>query len=171
MQPGTFPEIEVRGGRVNFKLADRKSVFYLTDVDAGVTLSPDSDGAFSLRFTGAPARSDKPAQGFGTMKGRGRFWLRQTTEPEVDLTVDLERGFLEEILKLTTGRDFGLHAVLTSRTRVAGPISKMQLTGRMEFGEIPRWAILPGKSNALTLTYKGEIDYRAQNLTVATEPR
>ncbi len=170
VQATRFPEIEVRAGRVNFKLADRKSVFYFTDVDADVTLSPDSDGAFSLRFTGAPARSDKPAQGFGRMKGRGRFWLRETIEPEVDVTVDLERSFLEEILKLTTGRDFGLHAVLTARTRIAGPLSKMQLTGRMEFGEIPRWAILPGKSNALTLNYKGEIDYRAQNLSIATEP-
>ena len=165
-----FPEIEVRGGRVNFKVADRKSVFYFTEVDADVTLSPDSDDAFSLRFTGAPARSDKPAQGFGQMKGRGRFWLKPSREPEVDVTVDLERGFLEEILRLVTGRNYGLHAVVTARTRVAGPLSRMQLTGKIELGEIPRWAILPGRSNAITLTYKGDIDYRGQTLTIATEP-
>lgn len=165
-----FPEIEVRSGRVNFKLDNQKSVFYFTSVDANITLSADSSGAYSLQFIGSPARSDKPAQAFGKFRGRGRFWLLQTAEPQVDVTFDLERSFLEEILRLTTGRDFGLHAILTARTRLVGPLSKINLSGRLEMGEIPRWAILPGTSNQWVVNYKGEIDYRAQQLDFSTDP-
>ncbi len=170
MDSTSFPEIEVRGGRINFKLANRKSVFYFTDVDGEITLSPDSNGAYSLNFTGAPARSDRPAQGFGKIRSRGRFWLPQTTEPQVDVTIDLERSFIEEILRLMTGRDFGLHAVLTARTRLTGPLSNINLTGRLELGEIPRWAILPGSGSQWAMNYKGGIDYRMQQLAISTDP-
>ncbi len=165
-----FPDIEVQGGRVNFKLANHKSVFYFTAVDGVVTLSPDSDGAYSVRFTASPARSDKPAQAFGQFRSRGRFWLPESSEPKLDITFDLERSFLEEILRLTTGRDFGLHTVLTSRTRLEGPLSNIGVTGRVEVGEIPRWAILPGSGSQWVVNYKGVIDYKAQQVAIATDP-
>ena len=165
-----FPEIEVQGGRVNFKLANHKSVFYFTAVDGVITLSPDADGAYSVRFTASPARSDKPAQAFGQFRSRGRFWLPESTEPTLDITFDLERSFLEEILRLTTGRDFGLHTVLTARTRLVGPLSNIAVSGHVDMGDIPRWAILPGSGSQWVVNYKGVIDYKAQQLSVATEP-
>ena len=165
-----FPEIEVRGGRVNFKFANRKSVFYFTEVDGVITLSPDSDGAYSVRFTASPARSDKPAQAFGQFRSRGRFWLPEWSEPRLDITFDLERSFLEEIMRLTMGRDLGLHTVLTSRTRLEGPLSNIGITGRVEVGEIPRWAILPGSGSQWVVNFKGVIDYKAQLLSIATDP-
>ncbi len=49
---GAMPAINIRGGRVNFKFGDTKSVFYFDDADLDV--SPSSDGV-ELRFSGQPS--------------------------------------------------------------------------------------------------------------------
>ena len=54
---GAMPAIKMRGGRVNFKFGDTKSVFYFNDADFDV--SPSDDGSVDLRFSGAPSRTDQ----------------------------------------------------------------------------------------------------------------
>ena len=69
----SLPTIKVRGGRVNFKFAQTKSVLYFDDTDLDV--SPGYDGAVDLRFSGVPARTDQSAQNFG------HFYVRGTAAP------------------------------------------------------------------------------------------
>jgi hypothetical protein len=71
--PATLPAIKMRGGRVNFKFADTKSVLYFDDTDLEV--APGEGGAVELRFSGVPSRTDQGAQNFG------HFYVRGTATP------------------------------------------------------------------------------------------
>ena len=73
----SLPTIKVRGGRVNFKFAQTKSVLYFDDTDLDV--SPGDNGAVELRFSGVPARTDQSAQNFG------HFYIRGTASPPLNL--------------------------------------------------------------------------------------
>lgn len=91
----TMPALRMRGGRVNFKFGDTKSVFYFDDAD--LDIAPNSDGSLDLRFGGAPARTDQSAQNFG------RFFINGAAAPgnrKLDFKVELERSSLEETMRL-----------------------------------------------------------------------
>jgi hypothetical protein len=91
-----IPELHVRSGRINFKFGDTKSVFYLTNTD--LDIAPPSHGAatWSVDFTGEPARTDKPAHGFGEFIARGRW--TQSGAGRLDLDVRLEKSEIGEIV-------------------------------------------------------------------------
>src|SRR3984957_1586335 len=90
---GAMPAIKMRGGRVNFKFGDTKSVFYFDNADLDV--SPSMDGSAELRFVGAPSRSDHAGQNFGLFSVRGQ-WSAQ----RVDLKIELEKSAVEEVARL-----------------------------------------------------------------------
>ncbi len=65
----TVPDIQIRGGRIDFKFGDTKSVFYISDAD--VDVYPNENGEVVIRFSGAPARTDQASQSFGELTARG----------------------------------------------------------------------------------------------------
>ena len=90
----SFPSVHLIDGRVNFKFGDTKSVFYLLNTD--VDLWPPSragqrPGTFAVHAE--PARTDRPARGFGSFSARGQ-WNPVTTAPS-PLDVKLEKSELE----------------------------------------------------------------------------
>ena len=68
-----LPSVEVRSGRLYFKQDDTKSGFYVLDTD--VDISPRDGGrrGFDIKFSAGPARTDRTAQAFATMRGRGQW--------------------------------------------------------------------------------------------------
>ena len=54
-----FPSIQIRSGRINFKVGDEKSTFYFSDADIDLDPAPDR---LEFRFRGEPARTDRAAQ-------------------------------------------------------------------------------------------------------------
>jgi hypothetical protein len=154
---GAMPAILMRGGRVNFKFADTKSVFYFSNADLDV--APSRDGSVELRFTGAPSRSDRPAQNFGNFFVRG-VWSAQ----KVDMRIELEKSALEEVARLIDRRGFGLHGVIALDARLYGPPSQIALTGNIQVNDVHRWDLLPQSGGGLRVGYKGMLDLRNDRL-------
>jgi hypothetical protein len=125
-----IPELHVRSGRINFKFGDTKSVFYLTNTD--LDIAPPSHGAatWNAEFTGEPARTDKPAHGFGEFIARGRW--TQTGVGRLDLDVRLEKGAIGEIVALLHGFDAGIHGTVAARMHLAGPLDDIRISGNMD---------------------------------------
>ncbi len=163
---GAFPRILVRSGRINFKLGDVKSAFYVTNADLDLTPPRAPGEAWNVRFSGEPARTDRPAQGLGRLAGRGRW----TPGERLQLALELERSYLEEISALLAGRDLGLRGQVTSRALVAGPVSDLEITGRAQLRGFRRWDLMPAWGADLEFDYRGRLDLPGQRLTLEASP-
>lgn len=154
---GAMPAINMRGGRVNFKFADTKSVFYFSDADLAV--APSMDGSIELRFTGEPSRSDRSAQDFGHFFVRGVWSARS-----VNMRVELEKSALEEVARLIDRRGFGLHGVIALDAQLSGPPSHLDVTGNIQVNDVHRWDLLPQSGGGLRVGYTGMLDLRNDRL-------
>ena len=125
-----IPELHVRSGRINFKFGDTKSVFYLTNTDLDIAPPSHGAAAWNAEFTGEPARTDKPAHGFGEFIARGRW--TQTGVGRLDLDVRLEKGAIGEIVALVHGFDAGIHGTVAARMHLAGRLNVPAQTIEME---------------------------------------
>jgi hypothetical protein len=161
-----FPSIEVRGGRINFKFGENKSVFYLRDADIDID-ALDADRV-QVWFSGQPARTDRAAQNFGRLLAKGIWSRRQGQEAHLDLTAELERSAMSEIAKLFDSNPIGVHGLMASRARIRGPISNLAISGQLKLDDIHRWDLMPAKSGGWNLTYRGTLDIVKHRLEVET---
>lgn len=162
-----LPAIQVRDGRLNFKFGDTKSVFYMTNAD--VDVSPGSQGEdVSVAFEGQPARTDRPAVGFGRFTGRGQWKPSASGEGQLAVNVQLEKSNIADISTLLYGRDAGLHGIVSSSARIAGPLSGLKIEGQIQVADIHRWDLLPGRGEGFPIDYSGSIDLRAQSVRIET---
>jgi hypothetical protein len=153
------PAIHVRNSRIHFKFGDTKNVFYLTETD--LDLSPTVTGDWKIACSGRPARSDRPARGFGSFTARGR-WYRDVSR--VDLDVQVDHTNLGEVTALIGGQDAGVHGSFSSRLHIAGPLQNLGITGRLDLADVHRWDMLPGNSQGWTLWLGGRLDLIRQQL-------
>jgi hypothetical protein len=158
-----LPEIRITEGRLNFKFGDVKSPFYLTGAD--VVVSP-SAGGLNLRFSLAPARTDRSSAGYGTFKGRGRW-----AGGRIDLDVELERSSVEELVTLARGQSLGLHGSIESRAKVSGPVANAQITGWFELEDVHRWDLIQGHTGSVRMNYRGSMDLSGQRLDLVADGR
>jgi hypothetical protein len=154
---GSMPAIKMRTGRVNFKFADTKSVFYLSDADFDV--APSDDGSVELRLSGEPSRTDQAAHRFGHFFVRGR-WNRES----IDMRVELERSALEEVARLLDQRGFGLHGVIALDAQLSGAPSNLAVTGHVQIDDVHRWDLLPKRGGGWSVAYRGTLDLRGERL-------
>jgi len=136
-----IPELHVRSGRINFKFGDTKSVFYLTNTDLDIAPPGRGAAAWSVDFTGQPARTDKPAHGFGDFLARGRW--TPTGGGRLDLDVRLEKSAISEIIELLHGHDAGIHGTVSAHMRLAGPLDDIRITGNIDAEDVHRWDQMP----------------------------
>ena len=163
---GSLPGIEVSEGRLNFKSRDLKSVYYLAEADLSVEASGSQQ--LSLRFSGVPARTDRPAHGFGRLSGRGSVSVPERGAGRLELNLALERTAAAEILTLLQGRGAGLGGFVRSQARLVGGWSNIEISGRMELDDFERWGwLFPGNSG-WGMDYKGALDLENQTLEVET---
>lgn len=164
---GDLPDLEVRGGRLNIKIDGTKSVYYFTSTD--LDFSAQTGGqSFDIWFRGEPARTDRPAQGFGQVTGRGR-WLRpESGEPKLEIDYRLEPSTIEELTTLLASRDVGLHGMVESRGRLSGPVSAMELTGQLELNDLHYWN-QPPRPGKLRVGYRGLWNLTNQEFRVSTD--
>jgi len=167
-QGPAFPAIRIRGGRINFKFGDLKSVFYFTDPDIDVAPPSRQDGEWRIRFSGQPARTDRAAYGFGRFAGRGRWRPEARTGGQLEFFLDLEKSPVAELITLLHGHDIGIHGQISSRARLAGPVSGLEITGRLQVGDIHRWDLMPPHGEGWPLDYRGRLDLVSQSLELET---
>ncbi len=156
-----MPAIKMRGGRVNFKFGDTKSVFYFNDADLDV--SPYGQGSVELRFSGAPSRADRSAQNFGHFFVRGNW-----TGQRLDMRVELEPSALDEAARLLDQRGFGLHGIVAFEAQLSGSPSHLDVIGQLQVDDIHRWDLLPKRGGGWHVGYKGTLDLRGERLELAS---
>ena len=160
------PDIQIRDGRLNFKFGDTKSVFYIRGAD--VDIYPNESGDVVIRFSGAPARTDRGSQAFGQLSARGMLHSGPGGEDQLNMGLRLERTGIAEMVRLFNGRDLGLHGFATANARLSGPLSKIEVTGDFNITDIHRWDLMPPKGEGWSLNYRGLLDMRTHQLDMAT---
>jgi hypothetical protein len=160
----TGPAIHVRNGRIHFKFGDTKSVFYLTETDLDV--SPASGGDWKISLVGRPARTDRPAQGLGSFRMKGR-WYADPGRVDMDLAID--RTSLGEVTTLWSGQDAGVHGMLTARIHFAGPLNNVGITGRLDVSDVHRWDLMPGNGQGWPLNLSGRLDMIGQQIELHSD--
>ena len=160
-----FPEIHVRTGRINFKFGDTKSAFYLINTDLDISPPSRRNGDWSIRFSGAPARTDRPARGFGDFTARGRWSPpRNGNRDNLDLDLELEQSSMAEMITLLHGETIGIHGGVSARLRLRGPLDDIRINGRMTVEDVHRWDLLPPKGQGWPLGLQGRLNLAAQTL-------
>ncbi len=175
---GAMPAIKMRGGRVNFKFDDTKSVFYFNDADFDV--APSLDGSLDLRFSGAPSRTDRAAQNFGHFFVRGT-WASGASgasaasgasgvraNQRLDMKIELERSALDEAAHLIDRRGLGLHGVVAFDAQLSGPPSHLEMTGHLQIDDIHRWDLLPKRGGGWRIPFAGMLDLHGERLELAS---
>jgi hypothetical protein len=159
-----LPAIEVRRGRVNFKQEHVKSVLYLTGAD--LDLRPVETGGFNISLGTEIARTDRSPAGYGSFSGQGFIRLLAEREPEMDLTIDLDRSALGDFLLLFHPRRLDVGGRISARARIAGPLSALKVDGRVDLEDFQRWSIPGFRPGAITVFYRGELDLAGQQLKI-----
>jgi hypothetical protein len=160
------PDIQISGGRLNFKFGDTKSVFYVSSAD--VDVYPNERGDVVIRFSGAPARTDRGSQSFGEISARGLLRSGPDGEARLNMGLRLERTAISELVRLFNGRDFGMHGFAIADAQLEGPLSKLAIAGNVNINDIHRWDLMPAKGEGWTLHYRGILDLPGHQLELAT---
>jgi hypothetical protein len=162
-----LPEILVRSGRINFKLGDTKSIFYLADARLDVIPPRSPEGEWRVRLEGAPARTDRGTQGFGQFIARGR-WHPGANGGRIEASIELARSSLADLIRLAHGHDLGVHGQISAQARLAGPPADVEITGQVQVRDIHRWDLLPPHGESWPLDYRGHLDLTSQTLAIET---
>src|SRR5260370_354500 len=62
----------------------------------------------------------------------------------------------------------GVHGFAIANARLAGPLSRIEVTGDLNITDIHRWDLMPPKGEGWTLNYRGLLDMRSHQLEVGT---
>ena len=149
--PAALPAIKMRGGRVNFKFAETKSVLYFDDTD--LVVAPGEGGALELRFSGVPSRTDQGAQNFG------HFYVRGNATPsaagqQFNFAVELEPSALDAVARLLDNGDAALKGLVSLDAQVSGSPASLDVKGTLLLENAGEWRV----------GYKGKLDLAAQTL-------
>ncbi|HVW85152.1 MAG TPA: hypothetical protein VHB50_10750, partial [Bryobacteraceae bacterium] len=154
-----FPSVHLVSGRVNFKFGDTKSIFYLLDTDVDLWPPSSADGPWTLRMRAEPARTDRPARGFGSFVARGEWHPHDSS---VTMDVKLEKSELGDMVTLFEGRESGLLGHIWGDAHLAGPVSHVGLAGRLMVNDIHGWNQTPPGGTAWPLAVGGMINVPGQ---------
>jgi hypothetical protein len=161
-----IPDIQIRGGRIDFKFGDTKSVFYISDADVDVYANESGDVV--IRFSGAPARTDQASPSFGELTARGLLQSGTNGEDQLSMGVHLDRTAISELTRLFHGSDIGVHGFVLANAKLAGPLSNIGITGDLNISDVHRWDLMPSPGEGWTLNYRGSLNLNGHHLELAT---
>ncbi len=162
-----FPSVHIRGGRINFKSGDTKSLFYLLDTDLDLWPPVSATGAWTLRVHGEPARTDRRSRGFGSFSMRGEWHPRDNSTV---LDVQLENSELSDILMLFNRHEPDIHGDISGQAHLAGPMNRIGLSGRMTVANLHGWNQAPPGGNRWPLEVGGVLDAWGQTIDIVAKP-
>lgn len=161
------PIFEMSDARVYLKFGARKTTLYL--LDAGLTVYPERSGKLNLRFSGAPARTDRAGNGFGHLRGSASIRLDDLSARDgLDANLDLDPSNLSELTTLVGGHDLGIHGTVTSRLHLSGPLRDLQVAGNMRCTDVHRWDLIPSNGGDLFFRFGGTADLVRNRLALKT---
>ncbi|MBK7930898.1 MAG: AsmA family protein [Bryobacterales bacterium] len=163
---GVFPQISLSGARLNFRLGEWKSVYYLGDAELRVEAAGERE--LSLYLEGEPARTDRGLRGFGRFSGRGRVRMPAGEEAKLDLNLNLTRSSIAELMALALGRRSEVEGFFSGRARLSGPLSAMDLKGRLQLEEMQRFGWLLGGGGGPGFDVEGVLNLPEQRVELRT---
>lgn len=174
LRPGllaTFPNISVRDSRINFKSGGRKLTFYLLNADLDISPRSSDGSDWQLRFAGEPARSDRPARGFGSVEARGRWKQTPGGPGNLELDVSLERSEIGAVIALVKGSDAGIQGQVAGHLHVSGPASSLGVEGEVRVSELHGWDESPPPGGVFDFRVSGTVNTPAQHFELFAEPK
>jgi hypothetical protein len=103
-------QIDVTGGRINFKQGDNKSPFALVDVAGRV--EENGAGRWQLDLEARPMRAGVELQDIGTLRVRGSIAGTSARLQPADLNLTWRAASLADALRLAWQDDYGMRGVL-----------------------------------------------------------
>jgi hypothetical protein len=161
--PASFPAIHMNGGRVNFKLGDTKSIFYLLDTDIDLSPSAVPNGPLKIRIGGEPARTDRFSRGFGSFVAEGQW---NPSDHSLEMDVRLEKSELSDVLSLFEGSQSDLLGTVWGEAHLAGPMSKIGISGKLNVSDLHGWNQSPPGGSAWPFSIGGTIDVPGQQIAL-----
>jgi hypothetical protein len=161
------PSIHLRGARVNLKFEQTKSVLYFDDAD--LDISPGDRGALDLRFSGAPARTDRSAQNLGHLFVRAS-WIPASADRPLNVKVEWEPSSLDGLAKLFGRSWFDLQGQVSLNAQLAGTPSQLAVAGEVQLDEGRRSDFLPSREGKWKVPYEGTVDLTAEALDLGNIP-
>lgn len=159
--PVPFPAIHMNGGRVNFKFGDTKSIFYLLDTDIDLSPSTAPNGPLKIRIGGEPARTDRFSRGFGSFVAEGQW---NPADHSLEMDVRLEKSELSDVLSLFEGSQSDLLGTVWGEAHLAGPMSKIGISGKLNVSHLHGWNQSPPDGNEWPFSIGGTIDVPGQQI-------
>ena len=163
---GEFPEIGLSGARLNFRIGEWKSPYYLGDAELRVEAASEQE--LSLYIEGEPARTDRGLRGFGRFSGRGRVRVMPGRESELDLNLTLTRSPIAELMMLSLGQGSNLAGFFSGRASLEGPLSRIGLRGRVQLEDLERFDWLLGSAGGPGLNIEGTLNLPGQTVDLHT---
>jgi hypothetical protein len=129
---------------------------------------PNDRGDIVIRFSGAPSRTDQPSQAFGAISARGLLQTGANGEDQLSMGVQIDRTPISEITRLFHGSDIGVHGFVLANAKLAGPLSKIAITGDLNISDLHRWDLMPSPGEGWTVNYGGMLNLNGHHLELAT---
>lgn len=161
-----FPELTIDSARINFRIGEWKSAYYLGNAE--LRAEANSPSELSLYFEGEPARTDRGLRGLGRLSGRGTVRMAAGSEPMLNMSVSLARTSIGEMLMLAQSGASNFGGFFSARGRLSGPLRELTLTGRVQLEEFERWSWLLGNAAGPGIDFEGRLDTRAQRIELKT---
>ncbi|HKW99070.1 MAG TPA: hypothetical protein VJN43_15120 [Bryobacteraceae bacterium] len=163
-----LPAVHVRSGRINFKFGNTKSIFYITEADLDAAPPSGAGGAWEARFSGQPARTDRPARGFGSLTASGRWQPEHSVPGQLAADFELQESGVNEMIGLIYGRDIGVHGLVSARAHLAGSLENLHLNGALNIQDVHRWDLLPQGGTSWPFEFEGRLNVPAERLEIAS---
>ena len=138
-----FPYVDWSDARINFKLGETKTRFYLDQVE-GSLAREDSDWRLQASFQ--PQRTDLNLSDTGQVTIDGRWQMPAAggfRQARFDLAVRLQNSYLAGSSALLVGHDAGVHGIVSARLQVQGTGEKFHIQGTVRAQSLRRWDLLP----------------------------
>jgi uncharacterized protein involved in outer membrane biogenesis len=145
-------QIDIEGGRINFKKGAEKLTFALVNVSGSVNLQ--SAGRWSLDLAAQPMRAAVVLQKSGTLRLRGTIGGTSARLQPADLRLSWEDASLADAARLVRGTDYGLRGMLDadfgariSRAEADEIGSPWQIEGGLRLQAIHGWDLVGRPDN------------------------
>lgn len=152
-------QIDIGGGRINFKRGVDKLPFALVDVTGYLNLQ--SSGRWSLDLEAHPMRAAVILQRSGTLRLRGTVGGASARLQPASLNLSWDSASLADAARLARGTDYGLRGLLDAEVAIRiDPLSKdggsspLEMDGTVRLRGIHRWDLAGRDDNpGVNLTF------------------
>jgi hypothetical protein len=166
-----LPALKISDARLNFKLGDRKSMFYVDNAD--VAAYAESGAKVRIEFAGTPSRTDRSGPGFSSFEGEANWYRNPTTAnpTQLEISADLRQSNLSEMITLVEGYDVGIHGYVSSHLQITGPARALAVRGDLRLDDVHRWDLTPSSGESWNVHFGGVVDLAQNRIQLETIPR